>query len=113
MRSPPAQRSDPKRGGMLESKRDSHFPTRYLDPANAVQFRVRLAPVRCRPPFFHCPLLPTLSSEPPTGDGWLDEIKHDDNRSILTVARGNARAFTRRCWTGPASAEGLPMQQQS
>jgi hypothetical protein len=40
--------------------------------------------------------LPTLVDEPPTGDGWLDEIKHDDYRTELIIEHGEVRASTRR-----------------
>ena len=37
------------------------------------------------------PLLPTLVTEPPSGGGWLHEIKHDGNRTLLVVDdRGSA-----------------------
>lgn len=39
--------------------------------------------------------MPTLVSEPPTGDGWLHEIEHDGYRTLLLVEGGCARAFTR------------------
>jgi ATP-dependent DNA ligase len=40
------------------------------------------------------PLLPTLSLEPPAGDGWVHELKHDGNRTVLVID-GAPRAFTR------------------
>jgi DNA ligase D-like protein (predicted ligase) len=40
------------------------------------------------------PLLPTLSLEPPSGKGWIHELKHDGNRTILVID-GAARSFTR------------------
>ena len=41
------------------------------------------------------PCLPTLVHKPPTGDGWLHEIKHDGYR--LTVRRDgvDVRLYTR------------------
>ena len=41
------------------------------------------------------PELPTLVSEPPVGEGWIHEIKHDGNRTLLVIDRGHVRAFTR------------------
>lgn len=41
------------------------------------------------------PLLPTLVDEPPTGDEWLHEIKHDGYRTQLVLDGARARAFTR------------------
>ena len=40
-------------------------------------------------------MIPTLAKEPPAGDGWLHEVKHDGYRTILVVANGPARGFTR------------------
>jgi bifunctional non-homologous end joining protein LigD len=33
-----------------------------------------------RPPKFITPQLPILSAEPPEGNGWIHEIKHDGFR---------------------------------
>ncbi len=41
------------------------------------------------------PLLPTLVSEPPTGDGWLHEIKHDGYRTLIVIDDGRVCAYTR------------------
>lgn len=46
-------------------------------------------------PGFVPPLIPTLVDEPPAGDGWLHEIKHDGYRTILVVEGGRVCAFTR------------------
>jgi ATP-dependent DNA ligase len=32
---------------------------------------------------------------PPTGDGWIHEIKYDGYRTLLVIDRGQVRAFTR------------------
>jgi len=42
------------------------------------------------------PLAPALVEEPPPGDNWLHEIKHDGFRTQLFVADGRVRAFSRR-----------------
>ena len=53
--------------------------------------------MRKQPPLgFIEPLIPTLVEEPPAGEGWLHEIKHDGHRTLLIVENGTARAFTRR-----------------
>src|SRR4051795_7114923 len=39
--------------------------------------------------------LPTLVDQPPEGDGWLHEVKHDGYRTQLILERGKARALTR------------------
>jgi bifunctional non-homologous end joining protein LigD len=49
-----------------------------------------LEPLRFIPP-----MLPTLVGEPPLGDKWLHEIKHDGFRTELLLNGGNSRAFTR------------------
>jgi ATP-dependent DNA ligase len=41
------------------------------------------------------PELPTLVPEPPTGEGWIHEIKHDGYHTLLVIDRGQVRAFTR------------------
>jgi DNA ligase D-like protein (predicted ligase) len=45
---------------------------------------------------FSPPLAPVLVDEPPRGDIWLHEIKHDGFRTQLVIANGSARAFSRR-----------------
>src|SRR6476620_5948250 len=41
------------------------------------------------------PELPTLVSEPPSGEGWIHEIKYDGYRTLIVIDRGQVRAFTR------------------
>ena len=41
------------------------------------------------------PELPTLVPEPPTGEGWIYEIKYDGYRTLIVIDRGQVRAFTR------------------
>lgn len=41
------------------------------------------------------PMLPTLVQEPPAGEKWLHEIKHDGFRTQLLLSGPNSRAFTR------------------
>jgi hypothetical protein len=36
-----------------------------------------------------------LSPEPPTGSGWIHEIKHDGFRTLIGLSGKDARAFTR------------------
>ena len=47
-------------------------------------------------PGFVDPCCPTPRKEPPAGDGWLHEIKHDGYRAQAQVTDGAARIFTRR-----------------
>ena len=46
-------------------------------------------------PAFVAPQVPILSPEPPTGSGWIHEIKHDGFRTLIRVAGKDVRAFTR------------------
>ena len=41
--------------------------------------------------------------EPPSGEGWIHEIKHDGYRTLIVIEGGKVRAFSRhgRDWTGP------------
>src|SRR5688572_3868744 len=52
-----------------------------------------ISPSRC--PKFIAPQVPILSAQPPEGDGWIHEIKHDGLRTLLRIDRDNIRAFTR------------------
>src|SRR5215207_7153514 len=40
-------------------------------------------------------MMPTLVDEPPTTEGWIHEVKHDGDRTILAVEGAITRAFTR------------------
>jgi bifunctional non-homologous end joining protein LigD len=41
------------------------------------------------------PQLPTLVEQPPLGDEWTHEIKHDGYRTLLVIEGAEARAYTR------------------
>jgi ATP-dependent DNA ligase len=47
------------------------------------------------PPCFIEPMMPSLADEPPTGDAWQHEIKHDGYRTEIAIDGGSALAFTR------------------
>ena len=53
-------------------------------------------------PAFIAPQLPMFSAEPPSGSGWIPEIKHDGFRTLISIAGKDARAFTRSGldWSG-------------
>lgn len=52
-------------------------------------------------PKFRAPQLATLVDEPPSGDGWLHEIKFDGYRVICALGKGGATLYTRngKDWT--------------
>jgi ATP-dependent DNA ligase len=39
------------------------------------------------------PELPTLVPEPPTGDGWIHEIKYDGYRTLIVIDCGQVRVL--------------------
>jgi bifunctional non-homologous end joining protein LigD len=41
------------------------------------------------------PQVPTASPDPPDGDGWIHEIKHDGFRTMIAIENGQGRAFSR------------------
>src|SRR5918996_668219 len=51
---------------------------------------------RVEPLGFIPPQLPTLTDQPPEGEGWIHEVKHDGYRTLLVIERGKARAYTRQ-----------------
>jgi ATP-dependent DNA ligase len=42
------------------------------------------------------PCIPTLAAKPPSGPGWVHEIKHDGYRLIVRRDGDTVRLFTRR-----------------
>jgi bifunctional non-homologous end joining protein LigD len=54
---------------------------------------VRILAMRSLPKI--TPQLCAAVHEPPTGSGWVHEIKHDGHRLIAYLARGTARLITR------------------
>jgi bifunctional non-homologous end joining protein LigD len=57
---------------------------------------------RALPSGFIEPCIPTAARVPPSGPGWLHEIKHDGYRLIGRLEGGRVRLFTRRGheWSG-------------
>jgi bifunctional non-homologous end joining protein LigD len=51
---------------------------------------------RLIPPGFIEPCIPTLAHKPPSGPGWVHEIKHDGYRLIVRRDGTAVRLFTRR-----------------
>ena len=57
---------------------------------------MRLSKPALVPPGFIEPCLPVVGVKPPSGDGWIHEIKHDDYRLQVQRRNGRVRLFTRR-----------------
>jgi bifunctional non-homologous end joining protein LigD len=51
---------------------------------------------RIRTDGFIVPCIPTLAAKPPSGPGWVHEIKHDGYRLIVRRDGAAVRLFTRR-----------------
>ncbi|MDT7935258.1 MAG: DNA ligase D [Sphingomonadaceae bacterium] len=47
------------------------------------------------PPPFRAPMLATLADTPPTGTGWLHEVKFDGYRCLVAIGGGAVQAWTR------------------
>jgi bifunctional non-homologous end joining protein LigD len=47
------------------------------------------------PPSFRAPMLATLADTPPTGTGWLHEVKFDGYRCLVALGGGAVQAWTR------------------
>src|SRR5687768_11573484 len=60
----------------------------------ASQIRAIMLRPRPLPSGFVPPLRPSLVAEPPSGEDWLHEVKHDGNRTLVAVSDGRARAFS-------------------
>ena len=53
---------------------------------------------------------PTVVPAPPTGEGWIHEIKYDGYRTLIVIDRGQIRAFTRNGndWTSAYRRVSMP-----
>jgi bifunctional non-homologous end joining protein LigD len=54
-----------------------------------------MPPKPAKVPAFIAPQIPVLSAEPPTGSGWIHEVKHDGFRTLLRLNGSQAQAFSR------------------
>jgi bifunctional non-homologous end joining protein LigD len=57
--------------------------------------RTMLTPGLTRPTPFIAPCLPTKAPQPPTGEAWLHEIKHDGFRVIARKEGARVRLYSR------------------
>src|SRR5262245_42068980 len=69
-----------------------HWRHNRLDPMGPFMLRMRSRPM---PLGFIEPCLPTVASKPPSGPGWLHEIKHDGFRMMMLRTGGRVRVLTR------------------
>jgi ATP-dependent DNA ligase len=59
-------------------------------------------PLSAPPPLgFIRPEIPTLVPEPPSGEGWIHEMKHDGYRTLIIID-GHVRAFARNAMSAIA-----------
>ena len=56
------------------------------------------------------PMLASLVEQPPDGEEWIHEIKHDGYRTLLALEDGKVQAFTRRGadWTATYHVADVP-----
>jgi len=61
------------------------------------------------PPGFIVPAQPMERERPPTGPGWVHEIKHDGYRLLVRRERASVRLFTRKAntWTERGRQRGV------
>jgi hypothetical protein len=53
--------------------------------------------------------IPTSVPEPPTGEGWIHEIKYDGYRTLIVIDRDKVRAYSRPPGIGPDHIAGWSM----
>jgi ATP-dependent DNA ligase len=70
--------------------------TRRLRRLATCRYPDRMDRRRLIPPGFIEPCIPTLAHKPPSGPGWVHEIKHDGYRLIVRRDGTAVRLFTRR-----------------
>jgi ATP-dependent DNA ligase len=56
------------------------------------------------------PEIPTLVPGPPSGEGWIHEIKYDGYRTLIVIDRGQVRAFTRMAMIGRGPIDGCDQE---
>src|SRR6202047_4298117 len=72
---------------------DSNRTTLIFTAVSTRELRFRLSPDRSLRPFEPC--LPRTAKQPPTGPGWIHEIKHDGFRILARRDARGVRLFTR------------------
>ena len=73
----------------------------HLRGAYVVAYAKCAGAVQIAPPGFIHPSRPTLSKQPPTGELWVHEVKHDGYRLQVHVRAGRVRLYTMNAadWT--------------
>jgi bifunctional non-homologous end joining protein LigD len=64
-------------------------------PAKPAKGKARAGAKATAMPSFRAPQLATLVDEAPEGDEWLSELKYDGYRSLIAIAGGEAKVYTR------------------
>lgn len=108
-----AKRAGGRHGGANIPPKQRQPPGPRKLARGALRKRVaRLPKARARPidAGFYRPELTRLASEPPTGPGWLHEIKWDGYRLLATIGEGEVQLWSRN---GIAWTERLPEIRQA
>jgi ATP-dependent DNA ligase len=84
-----------------------------LHGPEASGYLTRMLARRVRTDGFIDPCIPTLAAKPPTGPGWVHEIKHDGYRLIVRRDGAVVRLFTRRGYDGPTATQRSPTPRPS
>lgn len=79
----------------LKGKRGKAFDDAMAKAQKTTPARATIKGRSGKPPPFQSPQLATLVDAVPTGSHWLHEIKYDGYRSLLSVAGGRVKVFTR------------------
>jgi ATP-dependent DNA ligase len=88
-------RNEPARRRLLEPGLERFIGVIYRPDIELMSHQAQ-ASLRAFSSRFIEPLIPTSVDQPPSGDGWLHEIKHDGFRTLLAIDRGAVTTFSRR-----------------
>jgi bifunctional non-homologous end joining protein LigD len=96
----PARLNGEEKNWLLLRKKDAsgsepQAPSRGASGRGSGRNRASKKASGSEPQRHYAPMLATLASDVPSGDGWLFEVKWDGYRAICTVAGGEARLVSR------------------